>query len=183
MHRYLYIKMSIASRLRLHQGILNCLHAKTYFIGVILIFLYRYLYIGLYPVIIFQYLKLHRKPCSRIWGYACKRIFYVLGIIIFCHQYVYIEYRISDTWHGVKSEVLGYSLANMYSDPLLARVENDPGRSRTWHTRAREQWWSLPMAMRYFIISFEARAYTSVCTQGALAPSSHATILCPHIAD
>lgn len=56
--------------------------------------------------------------------------------------------------------------------PTFSRegTESDPGRSCTWHTRARERWWSLPMARRYFIISFEARAYTRACKRGALAP-------------
>lgn len=39
--------------------------------------------------------------------------------------------------------------------------------------RARGQWWSLPMARRYFIISFEAHAYASACTQGASARPPH----------
>lgn len=61
----------------------------------------------------------------------------------------------------------------IFEFPPRARVQDKgwPGRSRTWHTRAREQWWSLPMARRYFIISFETHAYTSACTQGALAQS------------
>lgn len=64
-------------------------------------------------------------------------------------------------------------------DLLLARLQNDPGRSCTWHTRARRQWWSLPMAKRYFIISFEAHAYTSACTQGAPArPPYHGMPRC-----
>lgn len=70
------------------------------------------------------------------------------------------------------TKILDRSFTDTYSG-LPSRLQNDPGRSCTWHTRAHGQWWSLPMARRYFIISFEAHAYKSACTQGAPARSPH----------